>query len=280
MTTLKTILKDATTLLNKMNIDNAALDARLLIGHILKYDRAQLITKADEEISLKNIMAIDVLIKRRASREPVARILGAREFWGLPFSLNKDTLEPRPDSETLVETALKHTVIETPKRILDLGTGTGCLLLALLSEWKSATGLGVDQSQKAIEQAIKNAKSLDLDDRANFQTGDWLNDITEKFDLIISNPPYITDKEMTELQPEVSLFDPSKALAGGKDGLTPYRHLIPLLPDYLNKHGFIIFEVGAGQANDVALLMKENSFKDIQITKDLNDIERCIYGII
>ncbi len=276
MVKLLQIVQRSTHLLQKASVDNAALDARLLIGHVLNYDRAQLITHSDEEISDSKIKKIQALIERRAQREPVARILGQREFWGLPFRLNKGTLEPRPDSETLIETALKYAGQTKPKRILDIGTGSGCLLLALLHEWPEATGLGIDQSEKAIQQATLNAKNLNLNKRAIFQTGNWLDGIDEKFDLIISNPPYISPEEIKTLEPEVRDHDPLKALDGGIDGLDPYRLLIPLLPKYLNQNSMIVFEIGATQGKAVERLMKEANFKDIQITKDLSGLDRCV----
>lgn len=278
MASLFEIIRSATKLLNDAGIDDAARDARLLIGHALKLDRAQLLIMRDEEVNAAKSTEINDLIIRRAKSEPVGRILGEREFWGLPFGLNEGTLEPRPDSEILIETALERSSDNQPKRLLDLGTGTGCLLLSLLHEWKEATGLGIDQSEKAVEQATLNAADLELNERASFQIGNWLEGITEKFDLIISNPPYITTEDMKTLQPEVALFDPEKALEGGIDGLNPYRHISSLLPNYLNKNGMIVFEVGKGQAGTVASLIQEQGLTDIQITKDLGGVERCISG--
>jgi len=280
MTKLKTILKDSTNQLKKAGIDNADLDAKILIGHILNYDRAQLITKSENEISQKNTDEINALIKRRLSREPVARILGKREFWGLPFKLNKYTLEPRPDSEILVETAIKLLKNNDRKHILDIGTGTGCLLLSILSEIKDATGIGIDISKNAIKQAKENAENLNLEKRSSFKISNWLENINETFDLIISNPPYISKEEITTLQPEVKDFDPITALDGGENGLEPYQYLIPILPNYLNKNGIVIFEVGANQSKEVKDLMKENNFTNIKIKNDLGNIERCVCGVL
>lgn len=278
MPTLQEKIKTTTALLSQAHVPDSALDARLLISHVLGCDRATLLTQKDMVLSPKQDLEIDKLISRRANREPVARILGSREFWGLLFGLNEDTLEPRPDSETLIETALKRTSHTKPKRLLDLGTGTGCLLLALLHEWRGSTGLGVDKSQQAVDQATQNAKTLKLDERASFQTGNWLDQINDSFDLIISNPPYITTHDMKSLQPEVRDFDPATALEGGEDGLTPYRKIIPQLPKYLNENGLVLFEVGEGQAHTVSELMKKAGLKDVLTTRDLGGINRCVSG--
>ncbi|MFA6280827.1 MAG: peptide chain release factor N(5)-glutamine methyltransferase [Bdellovibrionales bacterium] len=293
------------------DIDNPVLDARLLIAHALGCDRAALLMQGERVLGDDEIKNIDALISRRASREPVHRILGCREFWGLPFGLNEATLEPRPDSETLIEVALSSfrrkpessaarlrgtrlfctadAVQLDPAfqrddervkslRLLDLGTGTGCLLLSLLHEWPTATGVGIDKAPRAAQQAALNAQRLGLDDRAVFRIGDWLDGVEEKFDLILCNPPYIPSHDMDGLQPEVRLHDPAAALDGGTDGLDPYRHLIPLLPQFLNANGVVLFEVGIGQAQDVATMMEKASFKNVTITNDLGDIPRCVSG--
>ncbi|HAX90925.1 MAG TPA: peptide chain release factor N(5)-glutamine methyltransferase [Rhodospirillaceae bacterium] len=263
--------------LTDAGVDDPALDARLLIAHALGCDRLTLLTDGARVLTENETATINVLIARRAAREPVHRILGLREFWGLPFGLNEATLEPRPDSETLIETALKLRTTP-PTRLLDLGTGTGCLLLALLHEWPHATGLGIDKAPRAVEQATVNAKRLGLESRATFQQGDWLNGINEVFDLIICNPPYIPSHDIDTLQPEVRIHDPMAALDGGTDGLDPYRHLIPLLPQYLKAGGVALFEIGVGQAEDISRLMDENGFQDIAITRDLGGVARCVSG--
>ena len=214
------------------------------------------------------------MITRRIRREPVARIIGAREFWGLNFGLNEATLEPRPDSETLVEAVLAFR--KANARILDLGTGTGCLLLALLHEMPAATGMGIDMNPRAVEQAIFNAAALGLGERAMFRTGNWLTDIKENFDIILSNPPYIPASDISTLMPEVRDYDPMLALDGGVDGLAPYRFLIPQLANFLNPQGIAAFEVGAGQAPQVADLFRQSGFANIAIHKDLGGIDRCV----
>lgn len=318
MNALGSCLSAAQKRLAAVGVDNPALDARLLIAAALEMDRVQLLTQNDRALTDEEEKKIETLITRRESREPVARILGLREFWGLPFGLNEATLEPRPDSETLVEAALgffaqagsssplageeaktrtcasKRLVFagegsfpsedlllpKPPRRLLDLGTGTGCLLLSLLHEWPEATGLGIDLAPRATEQARENAGRLGLDSRAAFQTGNWLESLTEPFDLIISNPPYIPAMDIEALAPEVRQHDPRLALNGGADGLDPYRHLIPLLPNFLNPHGAVLFEVGIGQAEAVASLLKKTGFADIFIKPDLGGIDRCVGGFL
>lgn len=262
-------------------VDNASLDTRLLVAHALHCDRVSLISDPDCELSGEELKNISELIHRRANREPVARILGVREFWGMSFEMNHATLEPRPDSETLIQSVLD--VIPAPSApfsILDLGTGTGCLLLALLSEWREATGLGIDLSSDAVTQASINATNLGLATRALFRSGNWLEGIDDRFDLIISNPPYITTQEEEKLQPEVKNFDPPLALYGGDDGLDPYRAIIPLLSQKLRPQGLVFFEVGQHQAQCVASLLRDAGFRSVSITCDLGGIERVVSGTL
>lgn len=277
--TLTDAIIHATKKLKAAGIDNPGFDARILAAHALGFDRAQMLSAAGQPVDAKNLKSLEALIARRAKREPVARILGEREFWSLPFGLNEATLEPRPDSETLVEAVLKKLVLRqqnTAPRILDLGTGTGCLLLSLLHELPEATGLGVDIAPRAVEQAQKNAQKLELDNRARFVTGNWIENIAERFDVIISNPPYIPQKDMEGLMPEVREHDPHLALDGGEDGLTAYRFLIPHMPQYLKPNGLLVFEVGIHQADLVAGLLKKSGFTDITAHHDLGGVERCV----
>ncbi|MDD3287629.1 MAG: peptide chain release factor N(5)-glutamine methyltransferase [Alphaproteobacteria bacterium] len=263
--------------LEKAGVDNPVLDARLLIAYALDCDRLKLLMDVDRTLSDKEILKIETLIARRASHEPVARIFGKREFWGLNFDLNEDTLDPRADSETLIEAILRLTQTP-PSRILDLGTGSGCLLLALLSEYPQATGLGIDLAPGAVQQAKQNAKQLNLSKRAEFKVGDWLENISEKFDIIISNPPYIASTEIPDLMPEVRNHDPLRALDGGTSGLEIYKILIPQIPKFLNPGGMIVMEVGQGQANEVISMMQQAGLTKPSKHKDLAGIERCVIG--
>ncbi|HUY68800.1 MAG TPA: peptide chain release factor N(5)-glutamine methyltransferase, partial [Alphaproteobacteria bacterium] len=204
------------------------------------------------------------------------------------------TLVPRPESETLIEAALeainrRHPGASrnpgglsvgangiAPLRILDLGTGSGCLLLALLHELPNATGLGVDASHRAVEQAKINAETLGLAARAEFRVNDWADGVEDKFDLVISNPPYVAQGDIVGLMPEVRDFDPALALDGGVDGLNVYRFLIPQLPGLLKPGSAAIFEIGAGQAKAVSNLFRATGFTNIETRKDLSGVERCI----
>ena len=260
--------------LGDAGVDNPGLDSKLLVGHALGLGPAELLSQSRRALLPKEERAIEVLLAQRIAGKSVARILGRREFWSLDFGLNEATLEPRPDSETLVEAVLKNA--KNKKSILDLGTGTGCLLLALLHDLPEAKGLGIDKSSRAVEQAKANAENLGLASRAAFKTGNWLEAVAQTFDIIISNPPYIPSEEIESLMRDVRDFDPLLALDGGEDGLDPYRHLIPKLKDYLNPSGLVAFEVGAGQAGRVAALFREYGYADIAIDKDLGGIERCV----
>ncbi len=311
---LSAALRNAERKLAEAAFDSPALDARLLFEHALKMDRSGLLSQADRALSDTELQNIETAIARRLLHEPVARIIGEREFWSLPFGLNEATLEPRPDSETLVEVAIglfpspwggarggvrrgrfnsnfassgkfsQPTPPLTPPqgegdadiRILDLGTGTGCLLLSLLHELPTATGLGIDIAPRAVEQAKLNAEHLGLAPRVAFQQGNWLEGISEKFDAIISNPPYIPAGEIPVLMPEVREHDPLLALDGGDDGLNVYRHLIPQLGQFLKPQGFVIFEVGMGQANGVAELCHTSGFAGVTKHQDFGGVERCV----
>ncbi|MFA5040402.1 MAG: peptide chain release factor N(5)-glutamine methyltransferase [Bdellovibrionales bacterium] len=271
---LAVFLRNAGDRLEEAGVDNPQLDARLLAGHALGLDRAELLSQSRRLLTAEEMDAIEALLAQRVEGKPVARIIGKREFWSLDFLLNEATLEPRPDSETLVEAIIK--LGKNGRTILDLGTGTGCLLLSLLHEMPESTGIGVDISRDAVHQAAKNAISLCLTDRAEFRVSNWLSDITEKFDIIISNPPYVSTLSIPKLMREVRKYDPKLALDGGRDGLSVYRLLIPQLAAFLNPHGLVAFEVGQKQAPKVADLLRKNGFTNIAAHKDLSGIERCV----
>jgi release factor glutamine methyltransferase len=273
--TINALINDAVKRLAAAGVYNPQLDARLLVCHALKIDRVQLLTMNERILSGDERAACETLVARREKREPVGRILGQREFWGLSFALNEATLEPRPDSECLVETVLAR-LPDAPERLLDLGTGTGCLLLALLYERPLATGIGVDLSPRAVEQATANASALKLSDRARFSVSNWLDNVEGKFDVILSNPPYIPAGDIPDLMPEVREHDPFRALDGGADGRDPYRALIPLLPAYLHANGLAAFEVGAGQAPDIAALFAAHDYRTIETHTDLGGVARVV----
>jgi release factor glutamine methyltransferase len=220
--------------------------------------------------------AIQALVARRAAHEPIALIIGRREFWSLDFAVSPATLIPRPDTETLIEAALASFAgRDPPRRVLDLGTGTGCLLLAALSEFPAAFGVGVDRSFPAVALAKRNAAMLDMSTRADFLCADWASALDGCFDLILSNPPYIPTSQLDGLMPEVARFEPWSALDGGPDGYSAYRRLIPDLARLLTPHGVAVLELGAGQAPMVARLALDAGFAS-RLHHDLSGIARAL----
>jgi release factor glutamine methyltransferase len=253
--------------------DNPRLEARLLLAHALGLTRADLIRDPNREVETARFSD---LLNRRLRHEPLAHILGRREFWSLEFQVSPATLIPRPDSETLIEAALaRFSAAPPPGRILDLGTGTGCLLLALLHEFPAAFGIGIDIAPDAARLARRNAIQLGLANRAAFLVGDWTNAMAGRFDLVISNPPYIPAADIAELMPEVALHEPRRALDGGTDGCDAYRTILKDLPDRLLPGGTAILELGAGQAAVVSTTARHAGFA-ASLHLDLAGIQRAI----
>ncbi|WP_420101165.1 peptide chain release factor N(5)-glutamine methyltransferase [Bosea sp. (in: a-proteobacteria)] len=255
-------------------LDNAGLDARILIETVLDTRSPN----PDAVLDRDALGRLHRLAERRLSGEPTWRVVGEREFWGLTFTLSPATLEPRPDSEAIVEAALARLSQRRDEtlEILDLGTGTGCLLLALLSECPRAQGLGVDLSDEACRTATANAARNGLADRARFRQGDWTAGMSARFDVILSNPPYIPSAEIGALAPEVRDHDPLLALDGGRDGLDPYRLFARSLPALLKPGGFVVFEIGAGQADHVVRLMRGGGLEFAGSRHDLGGHERAL----
>ncbi|WP_199084757.1 peptide chain release factor N(5)-glutamine methyltransferase [Bosea sp. ASV33] len=274
MPTVREVRRLAVQTLRQAGIETAGLDARLLLEGALN------IRDLDPDRVLDaNVAAIfDGFLLRRRAGEPVWRILGEREFWGLTFRLSPATLEPRPDSETIVEAALAQLAgrREEELALLDLGTGTGCLLLALLSELPQARGLGIDLSEEARRTAAGNAELNGLNGRATFRQGSWTDGLAGRFDLIVSNPPYIPSAEITTLSVEVREHDPMLALDGGADGLGPYRLFASSLPPLLAPGGSIVLEIGAGQGPDVVALMRAGGLEFRGSRNDLGGHERAL----
>ncbi|MBI1206331.1 MAG: peptide chain release factor N(5)-glutamine methyltransferase [Azospirillum sp.] len=276
------IRREAVARLRAAGIDSAERDAGLLIRHTLGFGREDILLRPEQPVAATAEARLRDLLARRAGREPVSRILGSREFWSLEFQLGPDTLDPRPDSETLIAAALDQIGDPTqPLTVLDLGTGTGCLLLAALAELPNATGIGLDISPGAVVTAAGNAERLGFSGRARFRTGDWRGGLSAalgeaRFDLILSNPPYIAEGEIAGLQPEVARFDPYRALAGGIDGLAAYRQLVPQLPGRLTGFGVACLEVGAGQSGPVVAMLESVGCPAVTIRHDHAGIERCI----
>lgn len=239
-------------------LDEAELDARILLGAAVGLDLTGLITQATRVLTASEAARLADYTHRRIAGEPVARILGVREFWGLPFCLSEATLVPRPDTETLVELALemlRERELTHAPRIADIGTGSGAILLALLHEIPGAFGVGTDLSLTALATAKDNAVTLGLSDRAGFVACSYASALNGPFDLIVSNPPYIPSGEIPKLSVEVRDHDPHLALDGGNDGYDAYRALIPQAAERLAPGGALIVEAGLGQARDIEALM-------------------------
>jgi len=280
VTTVGDLLRGLATRFQAVGIDSARLDARLLVAEILGVEPLYLATHPELVLTAQQQAAIEVMAARRENREPISHILGRRGFWTLDLRVTKDTLDPRPDTETLVQGILDRVGDrQAALRLVDFGTGSGCILLALLSELPNARGLGIDQSADALAVAADNAVRTGLAARARFQRGDWGHGLTGPFDVIVSNPPYIPDADIAGLEPEVARHEPLSALAGGADGLDCYRHLVPEMARLLLPGGLAGFEVGAGQAPDVARLFSTHGFRDVEITQDLAGIGRCVFAV-
>jgi release factor glutamine methyltransferase len=262
--------------LRQAGVPNAELDARLLVQAATGADDIEMIREPGKPVGEEEEALLAKYEKRRLGREPVSKILGLREFWGLSFAVTKATLDPRPDSETLVEAALKYLRgIERP-RLLDLGTGSGCLLLALLASRKDAQGLGVDVSPDAISVARNNAERLGIGMRASFEVSDWTDMDPASFDLVISNPPYIASAEIEGLEDEVRLFDPRLALDGGEDGFDAYRSLAHLLPRFMTPQAHAVIELGTGQAAEACAMFSGHSLEIVEIANDLAGMSRAL----
>lgn len=261
-------------------IETPEVDARLLLGHAVRLDRAQLLSQRDRLLEAREIDAVSTLAARRLKREPVARIQGAKEFWSLPLAVTPDVLVPRPDTETVVEAALDFAArggLRMEKlRILDIGTGSGALLLALLSELPNAVGLGTDISAAAAEVARANAERNALAARCDFVVCDIAAGVQGKFDLIVCNPPYVARGDIATLAPEVRGYDPAVALDGGNDGLTAYRAIAAEAPRLLAEGARLIVELGAGQEPAVAALFTNAGLRVTGVRKDLAGIARAL----
>jgi len=269
---LKKVLADTAIKLSKSGIDGAARDARILTAYALGIPISDLSHKINEQVSEKTISKLEKLINRRIDREPISKILGRREFWGRSFSINKNVLDPRGDTETLIDF-----VIEKPvKSVLELGTGSGAIAVTLACEWKEVYVTAIDISEDALLLAKINAEKFNVQNKIQFLKSDWFDAIDGIFDLIISNPPYIGLKEKDRILDEVKKYDPEISLFAGNEGLDAYKRIIPNLARYLKPDGFVVLEIGASQSNQVTNMMNAVGFANTKIVKDLSGKDRLI----
>jgi release factor glutamine methyltransferase len=279
------LLRDTAVALAAAGIDNVRFEARLLLAHAAGLSAEQLIARGTEPAPAMVAERLRTLTARRVLREPMAYILGEREFWGLPFKVSPAVLVPRPDSETLIEAALALLPDrQRPWRILDLGLGSGCLLLTLLREYRAASGVGLEASEEALAVAQANAQALGVGARARLFSGDWREPGWQQrlggpFDLLVSNPPYIEAQAIERLMPEVARFEPRLALDGGSDGLVAYRTIAAAAPVLVAPGGRLLVEAGEGQAAEISKIFASAGLAMEAPWKDLAGIDRVVSGM-
>ena len=271
MVSIATVLKESSHKLEEVSGNNSKREAEILLEFSIKSQGK--LFQLDHEISEDSYVFFKTLLEKRLKFQPISQIIGQRYFWKSKFLVTSDVLDPRPDTETLIEHALS---LGKFNRILDLGTGSGCILLSLLNEYKEANGIGIDISKKALNIAKKNADLLNLKHRALFKLGNWCENIAGKFDLIVSNPPYISEYEMTNLSKDVLNWEPRIALTPEGDGLEAYKYILNGAKKLLKPTGKLILEIGYNQRDDVSYLLKSNNYKNITFIKDINNKDRII----
>lgn len=268
-------LTEATAVLDAAGVPGALRDARKLLAAALQIPADRLTVDLPDELTAQQSARFQDCIARRATREPISHILGYRLFYGRNFKVSEDVLDPRPETEILIKAALEGSF----RSVLDLGTGSGCILLTLLSENSDAVGMGTDISAKALAVAQDNANRLSVPrDRVSFRQANWLSGVEGRFDLIVSNPPYISAAEMDDLAPEVRRYEPTLALTPGGDGLAAYRAITAGAPKHLHPGGWLMVEIGPTQAGEVSELLRRAGFGDIAILQDLDSRDRVAIG--
>lgn len=277
--TVSALLIAAQARLKSAGVDTPRLDAILLLAEASALGEDRIRSRPEMPVPPEAAAAFDAMLQRRLKREPVSKIIGRREFWSLEFRTSRDVLDPRADSETLVGGVLAVIPDRTASlRIVDFGTGSGCLLLSLMRELPNATGVGIDVSPPALAVARDNAERLGVSSRCIFRLGSWGKGIEGTFDILISNPPYIESGVVPALEPEVADYDPLLALDGGADGLDAYRAVIPDMARLAAKDAFAALEVGMGQDVAVSRLLTAAGFGEIAVLPDLSGIGRVVTG--
>ena len=273
---IKTILHQASKTLSNFSIASAQLDSEILLSKVIKKDRKYLILNANEELKKENIQLFDFLVKRRKKGEPIAYLINKKEFWAQNFYINQNVLIPRPDTEHLVEETLRLFNMNSKLNILDIGTGSGCILLSILKERRNFFGTGIDISKKAINVACFNAKIHQLNNRVRFYNSDVDKFLIGKYDLIISNPPYIKRKDLKYLEKGEVGFEPKLALDGGKDGFSKITKVISKASSLIKRNGKFILEIGFDQKKKVIKILRKNKFYINNVLKDYGKNDRCV----
>ncbi len=271
---LQQLLGEAVQKLALAGCETPQLDARLLLQAATGLSREEMILAPSRPVEPEAARTFRAFTARRAQREPVSRILGEREFYGRSFHVTPDVLDPRPDTETLIEAALA--LMPETARVLDLGTGSGAIAVTLLAERPDASGTATDLSPGALAVALANAERNGVLPRLTLLQGNWFSPVTGQFDIIVSNPPYIRNGDVAGLSPDVRNFDPRLALVGGMDGLDPYRVIASGAADHLAGNGHVLVEIGAGQADDVAAIFAAEGFRQAGDHRDLGGHLRCL----
>jgi release factor glutamine methyltransferase len=273
---IQTLLNQASKTLKQLSNTSSKLDSEILLSKIIKKNRKYLILNSNEELKKENIKSFDYLVKRRKKGEPIAYLINKKEFWKQNFYINQNVLIPRPDTETLVEETLKLFNVNSKLNMLDIGTGSGCILLSILKERRNFFGTGIDISKKAINVARFNAKMHQLSNRVKFYNSDVDKFLIGKYDLVVSNPPYIKRQDLKYLEVDVKGFEPKLALDGGKDGFSKITKVISKTSTLLKRNGRFILEIGFGQKKKILSILKQNNFFINKVVKDYGKNDRCV----
>lgn len=276
---MNSLFEEITKLFRQNNIENPRLEARIIFGAVLGVDYAQICGK--EDVSPNQKKKITDFAEQRIKGKPLDKIIGIKSFYKNDFFVDENVLSPRPETEILVEKAVEIIKKHSFKRILDMGTGSGCILLSILDDCPEVTGIGIDISAKALQTAKKNTEKLGLGSRVELKHKSWSDidfsdSFSEKFDIIVSNPPYIPIEDEKKLMTEVRYYDPKQALFGGEDGLSEYRKIAKVLPNIIKNGGYFLLEAGINQAGQIKEIFEKEGFLHKENVRDLAGIERCI----